>query len=61
MYCIPMYGRVVPSMVGVVPSYTVEYNAACTVWCGMQNQNVKTCRMKFRGSDSDFDWNEWIL
>ena len=21
-----------PSMVGVVPSYTVEYNTACTVW-----------------------------
>ena len=23
--------------------------AACTVWCRMQNQNIKTRRMKFRG------------
>ena len=42
-----MYG--IPSMVGVVLSYTVEYNAAGVVWCGMQNQNIKTCRRKFRG------------
>ena len=36
-------------MVGVVPSCPVEYPAACSVWCGMQNQNTKICRMKFRG------------
>ena len=30
-------------------SYAVGYNAVCTVWCGMQNQNTETCRMKFRG------------
>ena len=28
----------VPSTVGVVPSYTVGYNAACILWCGMQNR-----------------------
>ena len=46
---VPSMVGVVPCMVGVVPSYTVEYHAACTVWCGMQNQNIKTCGMKFRG------------
>ena len=30
----------------------MEYNAACTVWCGMRNQNIKTCRMKFSGRTS---------
>ena len=30
----------------------VEYNAACTIWCGMRNQNIKPCHMKFGGPTS---------
>ena len=48
-------------MVGVVPSYTVEYDAACTVWRGMQHQNTKPMPYKFQEPDSDFDRNAWAI
>ena len=44
-----------------ITSYIVEYNATCTVWCGMQTQKREIMPYEVQGSDSDFDWNEWII